>query len=102
MTYKVTNQWSGGFQADVTLTNTGTAALDGWQLGWTFADGQKVTQMWNATPTQDGAKVKAASISWNGKVAPGGSVGFGFTGTLTGGNSAPAAFALGDEACTTG
>lgn len=36
VTYKVTNQWSGGFQAEVTLTNTGTTAYDGWQLGWSF------------------------------------------------------------------
>jgi hypothetical protein len=58
--------------------------------------------MWNATPTQTGAKVTAANVSWNGKVAPGASVGFGFTGTLTGGNTAPAAFALGDKTCSTG
>ncbi len=48
VTYKVTNQWSGGFQADVQLTNTGTSAWNGWSLDWSFADGQKVTQVWNA------------------------------------------------------
>ncbi|MFD7714641.1 cellulose binding domain-containing protein [Streptomyces sp. NPDC059814] len=102
VTYKVTNQWAGGFQADVTLTNTGSTALDGWQLGWTFPDGQRITQMWNAVSGQDGARATAANVSWNGKVAAGASAGFGFTGSLSGGNGRPTVFALGGEACTGG
>ncbi|MER6123966.1 cellulose binding domain-containing protein [Streptomyces sp. NPDC001795] len=32
VTYRITNQWSGGFQADVQLTNTGSTAWSGWSL----------------------------------------------------------------------
>jgi hypothetical protein len=102
VTYQVTNQWSGGFQADVTLTNTGDAALNGWQLRWTFPDGQKVGQMWNATHRQTGAEVTAGNVSWNGTVAVGASVSFGFTGEWSGENGSPDAFGLGDETCTVG
>ncbi|MEU1199050.1 cellulose binding domain-containing protein [Streptomyces sp. NPDC005813] len=100
VTYRITNQWSGGFQADVTLTNTGTSAWNGWTLGWTFPDGQRITQLWNADPTQDGAAVTARNVSWNAAVAPGSSVGFGFTGSWTGSNTRPTSFRLDDRTCT--
>ncbi len=100
VTYTVTNQWSGGFQADVRLTNTGTSAWNGWSLDWSFPGDQKVTQMWNAEHTQSGTSVTARNVGWNSGVAPGASVSFGFTGTRSGTNSQPASFRLGAEVCT--
>ncbi|MEY9995713.1 hypothetical protein ABIE67_007745 [Streptomyces sp. V4I8] len=99
VTYKVTNQWSGGFQADVQLSNTGSSAWSGWSLGWTFADGQRITQVWNADPTQSGSAVTAKNVGWNGSVAAGSSVSFGFTGSWSGTNAKPTAFKLGDQSC---
>ncbi|MEU2239099.1 cellulose binding domain-containing protein [Streptomyces sp. NPDC018338] len=98
--YKVTNQWQGGFQADVTLTNTSTTAWTGWALGWQYPAGQRVGQMWNATPTQTGTSVTAGNAGWNGPVAAGASASFGFTGTWTGTNPVPAAFTLGGATCS--
>ncbi|WP_327725298.1 cellulose binding domain-containing protein [Streptomyces europaeiscabiei] len=100
VTYKVTNEWSGGFQADVQLSNTGTSAWTGWSLGWTFPNGQSVSQIWNATHTQSGSAVTARNIGWNGTVAAGSSVSFGFTGSRSGANGRPTAFTLGDQSCT--
>ncbi|WP_344043400.1 cellulose binding domain-containing protein, partial [Saccharothrix xinjiangensis] len=40
--YSVTNQWQGGFGANVTVTNLGDA-LSGWTLEWSFTAGQQVT-----------------------------------------------------------
>ncbi|WP_328676638.1 cellulose binding domain-containing protein [Streptomyces sp. NBC_00343] len=100
VTYKITNQWAGGFQADVQLTNTGSTAWNGWSLGWSFADGQQIGQLWNADYTQSGAAVTAKNVSWNGTVAAGSSVGFGFTGSWTGVNRKPGAFKVGDQSCT--
>ncbi|MFD9462700.1 cellulose binding domain-containing protein [Streptomyces sp. NPDC060027] len=99
VTYKITNQWSGGFQADVSLANTGSAAWTGWTLGWTFPDGQKITQLWNADHTQSGAAVTAKNLTWNANVAPGSTVSFGFTGSGTGANTKPTAFKLGEQSC---
>ncbi|MFF5436000.1 cellulose binding domain-containing protein [Streptomyces achromogenes] len=99
--YKITHQWADGFQADVQLTNTGSSAWNGWSLTWSFADGQKVTQMWNAGYTQSGATVTAKDAGWNGTVAAGSSVAFGFTGSRSGTtNTGPASFKLGDRTCT--
>ncbi|MEV5436818.1 cellulose binding domain-containing protein [Streptomyces sp. NPDC052682] len=100
VTYKITNQWSGGFQADVQLSNTGSSAWNGWSLSWSFADGQKVSQLWNGEFTQSGAAVTVKNTGWNATVAAGSSVSFGFTGSTSGTNTKPAAFKLGDQNCT--
>ncbi|MEU1315725.1 cellulose binding domain-containing protein [Streptomyces tibetensis] len=100
VTYKITSQWSDGFQADVQLTNTGTSAWNGWSLGWSFADGQKLTQAWNAEAAQSGSAVTAKNVGWNANVAAGSSVSFGFTAQRSGTNTKPAAFTLGQQSCT--
>ncbi|MET7896684.1 cellulose binding domain-containing protein [Streptomyces mirabilis] len=100
VTYRITNQWSGGFQADVALTNTGTTAWSGWSLSWPFTDGQQITQAWNADATQTGTTVTAKNLTWNANVAAGSSVSFGFTGSWTGANTKPTTFKLGDQACS--
>ncbi|CBG68834.1 putative secreted cellulase [Streptomyces scabiei 87.22] len=100
VTYRITGEWSGGFQADVRLANTGTSAWTGWSLGWTFPNGQSVSQIWNAAHTQSGSAVTAKNIAWNGNVAAGSSVSFGFTGSWSGTNGRPTAFKLGDQSCT--
>ncbi|MFE1258042.1 cellulose binding domain-containing protein [Streptomyces fungicidicus] len=99
VTYRITNEWPDGFQAEVRLTNTGSAPWNGWTLNWSFTDGQKVTQLWNASHTQTGPAVTVRNTDWNGTVAPGSSAAFGFTGSRTGANARPAAFALGDRTC---
>src|SRR3954451_1818088 len=45
-----TNEWSGGFTAQIRVTNLG-AALNGWRLEWTYGGDQKVTSAWNAQVT---------------------------------------------------
>ncbi|MFF0731442.1 cellulose binding domain-containing protein [Streptomyces chartreusis] len=100
VTYRITNQWADGFQAEVRLANTGSSAWSGWSLGWSFADGQRITQLWNAEYTQSGSAVTARNVGWNGGVAAGSSVSFGFTGSWSGTNAKPAAFKLGEQSCT--
>ncbi|MFB6636500.1 cellulose binding domain-containing protein [Streptomyces chartreusis] len=100
VTYRITNQWADGFQAEVRLANTGSSTWSGWSLGWSFADGQRITQLWNAEYTQSGSAVTARNVGWNGGVAAGSSVSFGFTGSWSGTNARPAAFKLGETSCT--
>lgn len=99
VTYRITNQWTGGFQADVRLTNTGSAAWNGWSLNWSFADGQKISQLWNGSPTQSGPAVTVRNTDWNGTVAAGSSVAFGFTATRSATNTAPTVFGLDERTC---
>ncbi|MFG2698554.1 glycoside hydrolase family 6 protein [Kitasatospora sp. NPDC048407] len=95
------NSWSGGFTADITVKNTGTATISGWTLGWTFPGDQKVTSAWNATVTQSGAAVTATDLGYNGTLAAGASTAFGLQATYGSGNTAPSAFTLNGAACTT-
>ncbi|MGW6130447.1 cellulase family glycosylhydrolase [Cellulomonas sp. NPDC055163] len=97
--YAVTNQWSSGFGANVTLTNLGDS-LDGWTIGWTYASGQKVTQSWNATVTQSGAVVTARSASYNGSLPKGAQTSFGFNGSWSGSNPVPTSFTVNGVTCT--
>jgi hypothetical protein len=101
VTYTITNQWGGGFQGDVKILNTG-AAINGWTLVWSFANGQQITQIWNATQTQSGATVTAHNESYNGSIGSNGTAEFGFLGSWTSANSLPAAFTLNGSACSTG
>src|SRR3954471_6332003 len=43
VTYTVASQWSGGFTANVSITNLGDP-VNGWTLTWPFAAGQQVVQ----------------------------------------------------------
>ncbi|MFB9237697.1 cellulase family glycosylhydrolase [Plantactinospora siamensis] len=86
--YTVTNQWQGGFQAEVRVT-AGSAAITGWTVSWTYANGQQVTQAWNATVTSSGSAVTARNVSYNGTIAAGGSTTFGFLASSTGTNGTP-------------
>ncbi|MBB6414909.1 cellulose binding domain-containing protein [Streptomyces sp. AK010] len=99
VTYTITSQWSGGFQADVQLTNTGTGPWSGWSLAWPFTDGQKLSQAWNTEAAQSGSTVTAKNVAWNANVAAGSSVSFGFTASRSDTNAKPVAFKLGEQTC---
>jgi poly(hydroxyalkanoate) depolymerase family esterase len=94
------NAWNSGLTAEVRITNTGTTAVSGWALGFTLPTGQAVTSGWNATISPTSGAVTARNVSYNGTLAPGESVGFGFQATHTGGTGRPAAFTLNGTPCT--
>jgi hypothetical protein len=89
-TYQVTGQWTGGFQAEVTVRNASSTATSAWTATFTFGNGQRVTQAWGATVSQSSATVTARNESWNGALPAGGTASFGFLASWTGSNTAPA------------
>jgi cellulose 1,4-beta-cellobiosidase len=96
--YKVQNQWDTGFTAAVTVTNN-SAAKSSWAVKWSYAGNQKVTNYWNTKLSQSGAAVTAANETYNGSLASGGSVSFGFQGTYSGTNAVPTSFTLDGVTC---
>jgi hypothetical protein len=94
-----TNVWQGGFTADVTVTNTGSAPVDGWRLAFTLPSGQQITGAWNASVSPSSGSVTASGQTHNASIAPGGSRTFGFQGTYSGAFAAPAGFSLNGTAC---
>ncbi|MEV6715563.1 cellulose-binding domain-containing protein [Lentzea sp. NPDC051208] len=100
--YRVEGQWQDGFQGRITISNTGGAPINGWTLRWSFADGQSVRQMWNASVSQRGSAVAATGVDQARSISPRGHVEIGFLGTFRDRNTAPASFTLNGTACTTG
>jgi chitodextrinase/lysophospholipase L1-like esterase len=88
-TYRLTNQWTGGFQGEVTVTNTGTTPTSSWSVTLTFANGQRITQLWGARTTQTASPYTIGNESWNALLSPSQSTAFGFLGSWSGTNSAP-------------
>ncbi|WHM40510.1 glycoside hydrolase family 6 protein [Streptomyces sp. BPTC-684] len=99
--YQVQNQWPTGFTASVKVTNNGPA-VSSWDVKWTFAGNQQVTQGWNAKVAQSGTAVTAANESYNGTLATGGSADFGFNASYSGSNALPTSFTLNGVACNGG
>ncbi|MBP2703387.1 glycoside hydrolase family 9 protein [Microbispora sp. RL4-1S] len=98
--YTVHGSWPDGFTTQVTLTNTGHKAIDGWSLTWSFLGGQKVGHSWAAEFTQKAATVTAANQSYNKIIQPGQSVTFGFNGvSAPGANPGPDLFLLNGAPC---
>jgi endoglucanase len=97
--YAVHGTWSGGFTAQVNITNTGTSAIDGWTVRWSFLGGQKVTQSWLADTSQSGASVTARNQSHNRRIEPGATKTFGFNATSSGPNPMPGLFTVNGAAC---
>lgn len=96
--YSLVNQWPDGFQAEITVTTA--EALDDWRVTWSFKDGQKVTQMWDADFTQSGSKVTATAAAYNKSVAADGSLSLGFLASWQSKNAPAYDFALNGHACT--
>ncbi|WP_225848682.1 cellulose-binding domain-containing protein [Streptomyces sp. HPF1205] len=97
--YQRASEWTGGFTANVVIDNTGTSAINGWTLKWTFPGDQKVTSAWSATVTQSGATASAVNVDYDAAIAPGASTSFGFQGTFTSNDTSPSAFTLNGTAC---
>ncbi len=100
VTYTIINQWTPGFQGDVVIRNTGSAAITGWTLSWTFPNNQTITQLWGGSYTQNGATVRVTNFDWNATIGINGTVNLGFLANWSGTNAKPTAFTLNGMACT--
>jgi endoglucanase len=80
-TYQQTSSWSGGFQGEVTIKNTGTAAGRSWTATWTNPAGTSVASLWNGALTTSGSAVTVRNAGHNGALAAGASTTFGFVGS---------------------
>ncbi|MCQ9133704.1 cellulose binding domain-containing protein [Streptomyces hilarionis] len=92
--------WDSGLTANLTITNTGATAIDGWSLVFTLPGGQTITSGWNAAYAPASGRVTARNLSHDAVIAPGASVTIGYQATHTGDAAAPTAYTLNGTACT--
>ncbi|HTF97225.1 MAG TPA: DUF1592 domain-containing protein [Cellvibrio sp.] len=95
--YKVTNSWSNGGQADISVTNLGSAKTS-WELCWTFNGNETINNLWNGSYSTSGKSVCVKNASYNGNLGTNASAGFGFTHTNAPG-AMPTNFTLNGAAC---
>jgi chitin-binding protein len=76
-TYAITSKWTGGYQAQVTVTNAGTGTLVGWTVSWTPPAGDTIVSAWDGTFSQSGTLATMRSADFNFTIPVGGSTGFG-------------------------
>ncbi|WNZ08658.1 glycoside hydrolase family 18 chitinase [Streptomyces sp. 11x1] len=98
-TYAKPQDWGSGFEGKWTVKNTGTTTISSWTVEWDFPSGTSVTSAWDADVTSSGTHWTARNKSWNGTLAPGASVSFGFNGS---GSGSPANCKLNGGSCDGG
>ncbi len=96
------NAWNTGLTENITITNTGSAAISGWSLGFTLPAGQTITSGWSATYSPSSGQVSATNVAYNAELAAGASTTIGFQANHTGNPAAASAFTLNGAACTAG
>jgi endoglucanase len=92
--------WNTGLTNNVTVTNTGTAAINGWTLTFTLASGQTIVSGWNATYSPTSGTVTATNASYNGALPSGGSATIGYQANHNGNAAAPTGFRLNGATCS--
>ncbi|MFF0336021.1 glycosyl hydrolase family 18 protein [Streptomyces fimicarius] len=98
-TYTKKSDWGSGFEGQWTVKNTGTTALSSWTIEWDFPSGTSVGSAWDASVTSSGNHWTAKNLAWNGSVAPGASISFGFNGS---GSGSPTGCKLNGASCDGG
>ncbi|NEQ51534.1 MAG: hypothetical protein F6K11_15555, partial [Leptolyngbya sp. SIO3F4] len=77
--FDIINDWGSGYQGQVKVTNNDNSPINSWTLEFDFSG--KITQIWNAQiVNRNGNTYVVSNASYNGAVAPGQEVSFGFLG----------------------
>ena len=82
-TFTKVSDWGSGWEGRYTVTNGGTTALSSWAVAFDLPAGATINTFWDADMTRSGQRFTFRNKSWNGTVAPGASVSFGFNGSGT-------------------
>ncbi|MGV8837681.1 cellulose binding domain-containing protein, partial [Cellvibrio sp.] len=81
-TYTVESEWSNGFVANITIKNDTAAPINNWSVNWGYSN-NRISGSWNANLSGSNPYT-ASNVSWNGNIAVGQSVTFGFQGNKNG------------------
>jgi lysophospholipase L1-like esterase len=91
-TFRAMSSWQGGYQGEVTVSNTSAASLSGWAVKVVPPGGTRLAQVWNGTlSTAADGVATVANAAWNGTLAAGASTAFGFIATAPAGAGTPSA-----------
>lgn len=92
-----TSDWGSGYCADISITNTSGQTINGWKLSFELES--NITALWNGKLSGGRPGYAVSNESWNGVIAPGATVQFGFTASYSGVFQAPRGFTLNGIPC---
>ena len=98
-TFSKDSDWGTGYQARYTIKNTGSTAVNGWQLKFGLPSSAKLGSSWDTVVTTSGATSTAKDHGYNAVIAPGKSTAFGF---IVAGKGAPVSCTINGVSCTGG
>lgn len=75
--FVVDNRWDTGFTGTVRITNRGTTSIQGWTVAFDL-DGTVMDQWNSVSKGVNGRTQSFGNAAWNGTIAPGATVSFGF------------------------
>jgi chitinase len=90
------SEWSSGYEGKFTLTNGGSAAINGWNVQFDLPGGTTISSNWESLRTTSGSHNTFTNVSWNATIQPGQSVTFGF---IASGSGSPSACTFNGAAC---
>jgi Cellulose binding domain/Bacterial Ig domain/Calx-beta domain/Glycosyl hydrolases family 18 len=88
VTFQVTSDWGSGFNGQITIKNSTKQDWTAWTLSFDFVG--QITSIWDASVfSRGGNHFVIQNASYDGALAPGATVAFGFTGSRESGLIAP-------------
>jgi chitinase len=89
------SDWGSGWEGKYTITN-GPATISSWRVEFDLPAGTTITTHWDAVRSGTGNHYIFSNAGWNGTLAPGASISFGFNGA---GPGTPANCTVNGSAC---
>jgi hypothetical protein len=99
-TFTKDSDWGTGYQGKYTITNGSTSGISAWTVAFTLPTGLSLGTYWDSLISTSGQHVTATNRNYNGTVAPGASVTFGFV--VNGGSGAPTGCTINGASCAGG
>jgi hypothetical protein len=99
-TFSKDSDWGTGYQAKYTITNGTSSGIVAWSVAFDLPAGLTMGSYWDALVSTSGQHVTATNRNYNGAVAAGASVSFGFG--VNGGSGAPTGCTINGASCATG
>ncbi|GAA0384947.1 hypothetical protein Acor_48120 [Acrocarpospora corrugata] len=94
-----TTDWTTGFVAAISISNTGTIPFTPWIFQFVFSGNQQLSTSWSGVWSQTPPSVQATNPTWFPAIIPGASYGLGFTANYTGVNANPTGVTLNGVPC---
>jgi len=99
--FSITDQWSTGYNGNITIANRTNSAIQGWTLEFDF--GGTITNLWNGTISSHvGNHYVVTNAVYNGTILPNGAVDIGFTANPALANQKPSQYVLNGSAISEG